>query len=171
KTCFRQHFGSSMRAISLACVADSTVSRFARVLLSGQRRKPARDTVRAYLLDAFFCRRPYVLGRTRLMRAARKCSARSAPDVQFKTGYRAQLAKIETIRERPFTSETVIELAAVFHVEPFADRYPIAPDEKRCPWCRVDLAGRNAAPLCGVFADRTLYEWRSCSKRFLRVKS
>lgn len=89
---------------------------------------------------------------------------------RFKTGYRAQLQKMSGLRDKPWTSETVLELAAVYQVQPFAERYPVAPEDGRCPLCRAPTAGRDAAPVVAMFADRTLYECRSCTRRFVRIK-
>lgn len=89
---------------------------------------------------------------------------------KFKAGYRAQLEKIATMRDKPWMSETVLELAAVYQVQPFAERYPLAPDDGRCPFCRADVAGRDAAPVVAMFADRTLYECRKSSRRFVRSR-
>lgn len=93
---------------------------------------------------------------------------------RFRAGYEAQTRRLQPMgRERPWTSEELVELvelASVFHVPPFERRYPAVPDDKRCPFCRVDLAGRNAAPVAGVFADRTLHECRQCSKRWVLMK-
>lgn len=90
---------------------------------------------------------------------------------RFRAGYDAQTRRLEPMgRERPWTSEELIEMASVFHIPPFERRYAMVPDDKRCPYCRVELTGRNAAPVAGVFVDRTLHECRKCSKRWLLKK-
>jgi uncharacterized protein with PIN domain len=72
-------------------------------------------------------------------------------------------------QDAPWTSETLLEPAAAYQVAPFADRYPIAPNDGRCPHCRAEIAGKSAAPVCGVFADRALHACRKCGGRFLRI--
>jgi hypothetical protein len=89
---------------------------------------------------------------------------------RFKAGYEAQRERLARLRDKPWTSETVLELAAVYQVAPFAERYPVAPNDGRCTSCRADIAGRDAAPVCAKFADRTLYECRKCARRFVRLK-
>jgi len=113
---------------------------------------------------------PVVLELERIFRE-KGMRGHAAKLAKFKAGYRAQLEKLATMRDKPWTSETVLELAAVYQVAPFTKRYPVVPDDKRCPFCRADLAGNNAAPVCAMFADRSLYECRQCARRFLRLKS
>jgi hypothetical protein len=90
---------------------------------------------------------------------------------RFAAGYQAQRRKLATTRDKPWTSETVLELAAVYQIPPFADRYPIAHADGRCPHCRADVGGRTAAPVCEMYVDRTVYECRKCAKRFVRLNT
>jgi hypothetical protein len=71
---------------------------------------------------------------------------------------------------RPWTSEDLIELAAVYQLDPFGDgRYPLAPNDGRCPHSRAEVAGKSAAPVARVYADRNLHSCRKCSERFVRI--
>ena len=99
-----------------------------------------------------------------------KMPAYAAKLAAFKAGYQAQQQRLARMREdRPWTSETLLELAAVYQVAPFTDRYPVAPSDGRCVHCRAEVAGKSAAPVVGVFADRALHACRKCSGRFVRV--
>ena len=89
---------------------------------------------------------------------------------RFKAGYYAQRRKLEATPRPPWTTENIVELASAFHIPPFEKRYAMVPDDKRCPYCRVELAGRNTAPVVSVFVDRTLHECRKCSGRWLLKK-
>jgi hypothetical protein len=64
----------------------------------------------------------------------------------FAAGYRKQSDRIARMRDAPYTSETIIELAAIYQMEPFADRYPLAPNDGRCPHCRAEIAGEAQRP-------------------------
>jgi hypothetical protein len=82
----------------------------------------------------------------------------------------AQQQRLARMREdRQWTSETVLELAAVYQLAPFADKYPLAPQDGRCVHCRAEVAGKSAAPVCGVFADRAVHACRKCGGRFVRI--
>ncbi|MDB4971785.1 MAG: hypothetical protein JWN48_126 [Myxococcaceae bacterium] len=92
---------------------------------------------------------------------------------RFKAAYERQSKQLEADprgRARPWTTEDLVKLASVFHVEPFAKLIPLVPDDKRCPYCRTELAGRNAAPVVDVYMDRTLYQCRKCARRWLLMK-
>lgn len=105
-----------------------------------------------------------------LERAFQKMPAYSAKLAQFKAGYLAQQQRLARMRDdRPWTSETLLELAAVYGVAPFADRYPVAPSDGRCVHCRAEVAGKSAAPVVSVFADRNLHACRKCGGRFVRM--
>lgn len=85
---------------------------------------------------------------------------------RFRAGYEAQLKRLASMRFPPWTSETVLELAARFQVPPFQEFYLIAPKDGRCPHCRVDLS-KEGPVTEAVMADRTLLACRACGKRWL----
>lgn len=88
---------------------------------------------------------------------------------RFKAGYQAQRQKLAGARDKPWTSETILEVASVYQIPPLENRYPLAPKDGRCPHCRAEIAGRESAPVCGMYADRTVYECRKCTRRFVRI--
>lgn len=87
----------------------------------------------------------------------------------FAAGYRKQHERIARMRDKPYTSETIMELAAVYQLAPFANRYPLAPNDGRCPHCRAEIAGRSAAPVAHVYGDRNVHSRRACKGRFVRL--
>lgn len=88
----------------------------------------------------------------------------------FKAGYQSQQDRLARMREdRPWTSETLLEFAAVYQLAPFAERYPMAPNDGRCVHCRAEVAGKSAAPVVNVYADRNLHACRRCGGRFVRM--
>lgn len=89
----------------------------------------------------------------------------------FKARYEAQQRKLEPLgSRRPWTTEDLVRHAAALQIAPFAGIIPIVPDDKRCPFCRAETTGRNAAPVVELYADRTMHECRRCSRRWLHLK-
>lgn len=96
----------------------------------------------------------------------RKMSGHLARLHAFRKGYAAQRQRLAGVQSKPWTSETVIELARVYQVPPFENDYPIAPNDGRCPHCRAHVA---SAPTCAMFADRSVCSCRKCARRFVRI--
>lgn len=84
----------------------------------------------------------------------------------FKAGYERQRQRLAGVADKAWTSETVLELAAVYGIKPFANRYPLAPNDGRCPHCRAEI---RSAPVVGIYADRSVCSCRKCSGRFVRM--
>jgi len=90
--------------------------------------------------------------------------------LRFKERYDRQSRKLSGMSRPPWTTESLVELAAVFQVEPFTDMYPVAPQDRRCPHCRADLSPREVATVRAVFSDRTLHSCKHCTGRWLVLK-
>jgi hypothetical protein len=87
----------------------------------------------------------------------------------FREGYARQCQKLAGVQNKPWTSETILELARVYGVEPFKDMYPVAPNDGRCPHCRAEVRSAPVAPVAGIYADRSVCSCRKCSARFVRL--
>jgi hypothetical protein len=85
----------------------------------------------------------------------------------FKRGYERQVRRLGGMPRPPWTTEIIVELAAVFRLEPFTGYYPDAPADGRCPHCRAMLAGRDAFRVRATLADRSLHACRRCGGRWL----
>jgi hypothetical protein len=90
---------------------------------------------------------------------------------QFRTGYERQARKLSGMARPPWTTESLVELAACFQIAPFAEMYPVLPGDRRCPQCRADLSAREVATVRAVFADRTLHSCKHCGGRWLVLKA
>lgn len=85
----------------------------------------------------------------------------------FRGGYERQRRRLGGMPRPPWTTEIIVELAAVFRLEPFTAYYPDAPRDGRCPHCRALLAGRDAFTVRATLAERALHACRKCGGRWL----
>lgn len=89
---------------------------------------------------------------------------------EFKAGYERQSRKLSGMARPPWTTEMLIELAAMFQLHPVANYYPVLPRDNRCPHCRADLSGREIATIRAALSDRALHGCKYCSGRWLVLK-
>jgi hypothetical protein len=102
--------------------------------------------------------------------AERGMRAHAEKLAQFKARYEEQQRKLERLgSRRPWTTEDLVRHAAALQIAPFAGMVPVVPNDKRCPFCRVETSGRNAAPVVELYVDRTMHECRNCSRRWLHL--
>jgi hypothetical protein len=88
----------------------------------------------------------------------------------FSAGYEKQRRRLGGMARPPWTTEMIVELAAVFQLAPFADFYVPAPRDGRCPHCRAMLAGRDAWTVRAVVGERAIHACRTCGGRWLVIK-
>ncbi|MDB4984927.1 MAG: hypothetical protein JWN04_105 [Myxococcaceae bacterium] len=89
---------------------------------------------------------------------------------KFKARYDVQRRRLSGMSRPPWTTENLVGLAASFQIAPFADLYPVAPRDNRCPFCRADLSAREVATVRAVYPDRTLHACKHCHGRWLVLK-
>lgn len=101
--------------------------------------------------------------------AARDLRGHLAGLAVFRSGYDRQSRRLGGMARPPWTSEMIVELAAVFQLAPFTDYYTVAPRDGRCPHCRAMLAGRDAWVVRAVLAERAIHACRTCGGRWLVI--
>jgi len=90
---------------------------------------------------------------------------------RLKAGYERQVVRLGGMPRPPWTTERIVELASVFQVAPFADRYPVAARDGLCPHCRANLRPRDGIAIRAVIGERTLLECKRCDGRWLVFES
>jgi hypothetical protein len=90
--------------------------------------------------------------------------------VQFRRRYDRAARRLHGMSRPPWTTETIVELAACFQLPPFADYYPVAPRDNRCVHCRADLSSREVATVRAVLPDRVLHSCKHCGGRWLVLR-
>lgn len=88
----------------------------------------------------------------------------------FSVGYERQSRRLMGLALPPWTTEMLVELAAMFQLPPVASYYPVLPRDNRCPHCRADLSGREVATIRAAISDRTLHGCKHCSGRWLVLR-
>ncbi|HEX5661209.1 MAG TPA: hypothetical protein VFX59_28655 [Polyangiales bacterium] len=101
--------------------------------------------------------------------AGRGLRAHLAALAAFRSGYERQVRKLGGMARPPWTTEMIVELAAVFRLAPFEDYYVLAPRDGRCPHCRAPLAGRDAWVVRAVLSERAIHACRTCGGRWLVI--
>jgi hypothetical protein len=89
---------------------------------------------------------------------------------RFKDGYERQSRRLAGMPRPPWTTEMLVELAAIFQLPPFQEFYPVVPRDKRCPHCRADLSSREVQTIRAVLSDRSLHGCKHCGGRWLVLK-
>jgi hypothetical protein len=90
---------------------------------------------------------------------------------RFKDGYDRQSRRLAGMPRPPWTTEMLVELAAIFQLAPFHEFYPVVPRDNRCPHCRADLSSREVQTIRAVLADRQLHGCKHCGGRWLVLKA
>jgi hypothetical protein len=89
---------------------------------------------------------------------------------EFSRTYERESRRLMGMSRPPWTTEMLVELAAIFQLRPVADYYPVLPRDNHCPHCRADLSGREVATIRAALSDRALHGCKHCSGRWLVLK-
>jgi hypothetical protein len=85
----------------------------------------------------------------------------------FRARYARESRRLQGLARPPWTTETLVELAACFQIAPFDDYYPVAAHSRACPHCQADLSGREVATTRAVLPGRRLHSCKHCHGRWL----